>query len=71
MKRNKKTRTELLSATAIARRLKRSPQGVLDAITRLGVSPELVLPSGSYFSSDVIQLIEKGMRRRNGANKEG
>lgn len=71
---NKAKRThppKLLSANAIARQLHRSPQGVLDAIQRLGISPEVTLPSGSYFTESAIAKIESGMRRRNsGTPKE-
>jgi len=62
---------KLLSAHAIARRLKRSPQGVLDAIQRLGISPEVMLSSGNYFSESAVAKIESGMRRPNsGTPKE-
>ena len=64
--------TKPLSATAIARKLRRSPQGVIEAITRLGILPELDLPSGKYYSNNAVMEIENGMRRPNAAkNAEG
>jgi hypothetical protein len=71
MKPPKHPRPKLLSANAIARRLNRSPQGVLDAIKRLGISPEVTLPNGNYFAESAVKMIEGGMRRHNsGATKE-
>lgn len=70
MKRTPKPRSEILSATAIARKLRRSPQGVMDAIKRLGLAPEMSLPSGNYYTEDAVQLIDEAMRRPNGANQE-
>lgn len=65
----------LLSAYAIARKIQRSPQSVLDALERLGITPQLSLPSGKYYTDEVADIVASGMRRPNGANngvnKEG
>jgi hypothetical protein len=72
MKKNHATRHKILSATSIARKLRRSPQGVIEAITRLGITPALELPSGKYYSEAAVTEIESGMRRPNAAkNEEG
>lgn len=66
----KTTRTnkppEILSASAIADHLGRSPQGVMNAIARLGIEPALSLPSGNYYPLASVAMIEEGMRRKNG-----
>lgn len=61
----------LISATAIARRIKRSPQGVIDAISRLKIAPALTLPSGNYYPPDAVDAIAAGMRRKNGVKTQG
>ena len=71
MKKESAFRPKILSAHAIARRLRRSPQGVIDAIERLGIRPEHELPSGRYYAESKVAVIEAGMRRPNGVNKEG
>ena len=70
MKKDTAPRPKILSAHAIAIRLRRSPQGVLDAIERLGITPEYELPSGRYYAESAVVEIARGMRRPNGANKE-
>lgn len=70
MKRTPKPRCSILSATAIARKIRRSPQGVMDVIKRLGIAPEVSLPSGKYYAEDSVRQISEAMRRPNGANQE-
>lgn len=70
MKSAKPPRSKLLSANAIARRLHRSPQGVIEAINRLGIPAELELATGRYFAESAVAKIEAGMRRRNNGTKE-
>lgn len=71
MKKESAPRPKILSAHAIAIRLRRSPQGVMDAIERLGIAPEYELPSGRYYAESVVEKIACGMRRPNGAKTEG
>ena len=42
----------------------------MDAIERLGIPPELELPTGRFFAESAIPMIEGGMRRRNRGTKE-
>lgn len=65
--RTKRTTAGVISAAGIARILKRSRQGVLDAIGRLGLSPEVETPNARYYSRDTIEVVRKGMRKPNGA----
>jgi hypothetical protein len=68
-KKNARSR-KILSAHAIARRLHRSPQGVIDAIERLGIAPVLELPSARYYAECQVPVIAAGMRRPNGVPKQ-
>jgi hypothetical protein len=61
------TNPEMLSVRAIARKLERSPQGVKDALRRLGdkVKPVAVVPGATYYDPGVVDLVREEMRRPN------
>lgn len=61
----------LFTASAIARRLNRSPQGILNAIERLRIAPYLDIAAGKFYTEDSVKAIAAGMRRRNGENAQG
>lgn len=54
-----------LSARQIAMQLGRSPKGVRLTISRLGLTPDLVLPVGSYYDREVAGRIGAAMRAPN------
>lgn len=59
------TEPDLISANGIARQLGRSAQGVVDALQRLGIEPQLKLPSGNYYTPDVVEQVRTAMRQPN------
>ena len=63
MNTNKKN---LLSACCIAKELRRSAQGVRDAIGRLGIRPEFEVANGNYYAPAVVETLRKEMRARTG-----
>lgn len=66
MSKPRTTLPKMISANGIARELKRSPQGVLDAIVRLGLKPMTETPSGKYYSMSALAKVAAGMRKPNG-----
>lgn len=55
---------ECLSTYQIAQILNRTPQGVHNAIQRLGIKPAFQLPNNyRYFAPTTIGLLEKKMRK--------
>ena len=55
-----------LSAREIARRLNRSPKGVILAIQRLNIPADGLLPTGDGYLETRVAQIDSGMRRKNG-----
>lgn len=66
MSKPRTTLPKMISAHGIARALNRSPQGVLDAIGRLGLEPLTETPSGKYYPMSALSQVEAGMRKPNG-----
>lgn len=56
---------EPISAHGIAQRLGRSAEGVGKAIQRLGIEPQLILPSGRYYAPDTVEQVRSAMRQPN------
>lgn len=63
------TNPDMLSVRAIAKELGRSPQGVKDALARLGdkVKPVAKVPGATYYDPAIVDLVREEMRRPNKA----
>ncbi len=61
---------ELLSRTEIARRLKRSPEAVIKAISRLHIAHAELRGSRPHYPLSTVELVRKGMRKANRNREE-
>jgi hypothetical protein len=61
----RRPKIELISSNGIAKELKRSTQGVIDALARLGIEPESDVPGGRYYRREVIDTVRDAMRAPN------
>lgn len=61
----KRPKNELISSNGIAREIGRSTRGVIDALVRLGIEPEMTVPGGMYYRKDIIPTVREAMRAAN------
>jgi hypothetical protein len=61
----RRPKIELISSSGIAREIGRSPRGVIDALARLEIEPEMTVPGGTYYRREVIKAVRESMRAAN------
>jgi hypothetical protein len=61
-----KTTIRLLTPTAIARLLGRTPKSVIEAIHRLDIKAKAETPSSKLYPPETVDEVRAGMRRANG-----
>jgi len=61
----RRPKVQLISSSGIAREINRSARGVLDTLVRLEIEPEMVVPGGTYYRREVIEVVREAMRAPN------
>ncbi len=61
----RRPKIELISSSGIAREIGRSTRGVIDALARLGIEPEMTVPGGIYYQREAIESVREAMRAAN------
>lgn len=65
------TAANLMTATAISRRIGRSPKAVLDKLRALGIQPAAEYGTVKLYPEDVADTVRDAMRAPNGTEREG